>query len=106
MHLSQQLGVGQGFRNINESEVTTQRVQSTTWLKPERDFPVAIRITKLLDAVTGLQVSMIDPNREMYIEAEDFQIGLYGPGGLYFPHFDAFAIEDTVRIFLLLYTKL
>ena len=52
-----------------------------------------------MDIVTGLQVSFERPPEtyKRFLESEDYQVGLYGPGGLYLCHEDALSHDYVKR---------
>ena len=61
---------------------------------PPQDHALLARLTRRTELVTGLEISAHlahDPYRTFAAEA--WQMGLYGSGGHYLPHYDAF---DTV----------
>ena len=68
---------------------------------PPQDHALLARLTRRTELVTGLEISAHlahDPYRTFAAEA--WQMGLYGSGGHYLPHYDAF---DTVSSFIQLY---
>lgn len=81
-----------------------QRTQSNGWLR--HDDPVAKKIATRLNHVTGLEVDGSHSYRRYgrgqseAIDSEALQVGIYGPGGLYMPHYDAFKnVEVKLRRF-------
>ena len=79
--------------NVSNPEVdlhSTDRTQTNAWLF-EGTYPELLRLSKYLDHITELQVSFEhDPaSYTRFVESEDYQVGLYAPGGLYLCHMDA-----------------
>jgi len=76
------------------SRVTTERTQSSGWLW-EHQFSFLYKLSQTLEKVTSLNVARPD-NRPItaIVESEAWQIGVYGPGGHYLPHYDAFDLLD------------
>ena len=76
--------------------MNNDRTQSSEWIYDE-DLAIAERISRRLDLVTGLHVSKQDFERYPtgMIESEALQVGIYGPGGLFMPHVDAFESLDV-----------
>ena len=74
-----------------DSQFTAERTQSNGWLW-EHEHPFLQKISKKLDHMLQLKIR----NEEEYIVAsEAFQVGVYSPGGLYMPHYDAFSPLDV-----------
>ena len=76
------------------AKVTTERTQSSGWLW-EHQFPFLYNLSNLLEKITKLKVARPDNNHiDNIVEAEAWQVGVYGPGGHYLPHYDSFDILD------------
>ena len=76
---------------------SNERTQSSGWLW-DQDHEPLYKLSKKVSLMTGLETfrPRIDGKIEMkLIEAEAWQLGLYGSGGHYLPHFDAFPPENV-----------
>merc|ERR1712018_382368 len=80
------------------TQTNMERTQSTCWLS-DLEQVFLTKIATRLDLVTGLNVAKTDPASILdpysTFESEMFQVGVYGPGGLYYPHLDAFNKFDS-----------
>ena len=81
-------------------QVSTERTQASGWAWDQEDSRL-YKLSKKTGKMTKLDTHrppemMVDVPGEKwrFVEAEAWQIGLYGPGGHYLPHFDAFDILD------------
>ena len=75
---------------------SNERTQSSGWLW-DQDHEPLYKLSKKLSLMTGLETfrPRIDGKIEMkLIEAEAWQLGLYGSGGHYLPHHDAFPPDN------------
>ena len=70
---------------------TSERTQSNAWLNWDNNSNHLKNIAKRLERITGLHVHNEDHE---IIHSEGFQIGVYAPGGLILPHYDAFTSLD------------
>ena len=70
----------------DRGKVSVERSQSSGWLW-DHDHPLLYKLARKTAALTGLNVAS-------WLDAEAWQMGLYGPGGHYLPHFDAFDVLD------------
>lgn len=76
--------------------VSNERTQSSGWLW-DHDHDLLYKISKKVSFLTGLETfrprvnGRIEPR---IMEAEAWQLGLYGSGGHYLPHFDAFPPDN------------
>jgi len=74
--------------------VTIVRTQSTGWLY-DQDQELIYKLSKKTGKLVQLETArpaeklFADASRK-FVEAEDLQMGMYGPGGHYLPHLDAF----------------
>lgn len=69
------------------SKFTSERTQSNAWLFEAKNTKLHA-LSRRLEHLTGLHIS--DPPGGYEMEAsEAYQIGVYSPGGLYLPHYDA-----------------
>ena len=82
------VGVGGG------AKVNNERTQSSGWIWDQED-DLLYKLSKKTGKFAQLETTR--PKEEMapgvhirFVESEPWQIGLYGPGGHYLPHFDAF----------------
>lgn len=89
--ISKPEGDGKKFSN--------ERTQASGWLW-DQDDPVMYKLSKKTGKFTGLECSRpsemlnTDVHGYHFVEAEAWQIGIYGPGGHYLPHYDSFEILD------------
>ena len=85
--------VGRGAGTAG-GKITTERTQSSGWLW-DHHHPFLYTLARTLELMTGLKVSRPDNRPVSYIEeAEAWQVGVYGPGGHYLPHYDTFEGPD------------
>ena len=76
------------------SRVTTERTQSSGWLW-DHQFPFLYKLSNVLEKITKLKLARpTNTPISAIVESEAWQIGVYGPGGHYLPHYDAFDILD------------
>ena len=83
-----------GVSNGGGAKVSNERTQSSGWIWEQED-DLLYKLSKKTGKVVQLETTR--PDEEMapgihwrFVEAEAWQMGLYGPGGHYLPHFDAF----------------
>ena len=74
--------------------ISSARTQSNGWLF-DHQHELLYKLSKKVSLVTGLEtfrpvINGPDGPDTRLIEAEDWQVGLYGSGGHYLPHHDAF----------------
>ena len=76
------------------AKVSNERTQSSGWIWDQED-ELLYKLSKKTGKVVQMETTR--PEEEMapgiqwrFVEAEAWQMGLYGPGGHYLPHFDAF----------------
>ena len=80
-----------------EDSISIFRTQSSDWMYDHEDSVIK-RISKRLEVLLGLNVLPRDVERrgqDALVESEALQIGIYGPGGVFLPHVDAFLNEDV-----------
>jgi len=81
----------------NAGKVSLERSQASGWLW-DNDYPQLYQLARRTAAMTGLEVArpphLLGKEGGEWIEAEAWQMGLYGPGGHYLPHYDAFDTLD------------
>ena len=93
------------FKNIFENfletdgdgrKISSERTQSSGWLA-DHDHLLLYKISQKVSLMTGLETFrplMNGKHDGRLIEAEAWQLGLYGSGGHYLPHFDAFPSDS------------
>ncbi|CAB4063796.1 P4HA [Lepeophtheirus salmonis] len=69
------------------------RTQSSAWLDDE-EYPNLQKISKYFATVTQLSISASIKDF-LTVESENYQIGLYSPGGVYLPHMDTFNMHQA-----------
>ena len=79
-------------------KISTERTQSHGWLF-DHQHELLYKLSKKVSLVTGLEpfrpvINGPDGPDARRIEAEPWQVGLYGSGGHYLPHHDAFHEEN------------
>ena len=75
-------------------KISNERTQSQGWLF-DHQHELLYKLSKKVSLVTGLEtfrpvINGPDGPDWRLIEAEAWQLGLYGSGGHYLPHYDAF----------------
>ena len=78
------------------TKLSTERTQSSGWLA-DHIHPLLYKISQKVSLMTGLETFRPLTNGHndgKLIEAEPFQLGLYGSGGHYLPHLDAFPSDS------------
>ena len=78
--------------------ISSARTQSNGWLF-DHQHELLYKLSKKVSLVTGLEtfrpvINGPDGPDARRIEAEPWQVGLYGSGGHYLPHHDAFHEEN------------
>jgi len=69
-------------------QISVDRVQATGWLW-EHEYDFLYKLSKKIETFTNLKLARPDNSRiEAYVESEAWQVGVYGPGGHYLPHYD------------------
>lgn len=96
--VSTQMGVATVQDLTTQSgKVSIERSQSSGWLW-DQDHPLLYKLGQKTSVLTGLEVArpkgLLGTHGGEWVEAEAWQMGLYGPGGHYLPHFDAFDVLD------------
>ena len=87
------------YKNGSIGVSDQSRTQSSGWLR-DHEHEFLYKISKKVSFLTGLETvrphinGKIDTNT---IEAEDWQVGLYGSGGHQLPHLDTFS-SDTLSL--------
>ena len=80
--------------NGGGSKVSNERTQSSGWIWDQEDdllYKLSKKTGKFAEMVTTRPEEEIAPGVDWrFVESEPWQMGLYGPGGHYLPHFDAF----------------
>jgi len=83
-----------GVRSGGGKKVSNERTQSSGWIW-DQEHPLLHKLSKKTGKIVQLETTR--PDEEMapgkqwkFVEAEAWQMGLYGPGGHYLPHYDAF----------------
>ena len=74
---------------------TTERTQSIAFLW-EAEFEEFPRISKTIESISKLKVVNLEP---FVWTSECYQVGVYTPGGVFLPHFDALQPLDIVGWF-------
>ena len=69
----------------------------------DQENDLLYKLSKKISKITKLKTfrppeQMVPGARWAFVEAEPWQVGLYGPGGHYLPHWDAFDILDPQSI--------
>jgi len=87
------------FRGKDGNRVTLSRTQSHGWLY-DQDEDLMYKLSKKTGKLVQLETArpaekLFADASKRFVEAEDWQMGLYGPGGHYLPHLDAFE-PDTL----------
>lgn len=76
------------------SKVSNERTQSNGWIwdqEHELLYKLSKKTGKLIEMETTRPEEEMAPGVQWrFVESEAWQMGLYGPGGHYLPHFDAF----------------
>ena len=76
------------------SRVSNERTQSSGWLL-DGDDELVLKISKKVSLVTGLETFRPQfRGGNEWLEAEIWQMGLYGAGGHYLPHYDSFPLDN------------
>merc|ERR1712107_249753 len=75
-------------------KITSERTQSSGWLW-DYQLPFLYELSHSVERITSLRVARANNNPYTnIIEAEAWQVGVYGPGGHYLPHYDSFDVLD------------
>ena len=79
------------------AKVTNERTQSNAWLWDHLE-PVMHRLSLKTGSLARLetaqkQLNLVPGQPVPVIEAEAWQVGIYGPGGHYLPHYDTFDFD-------------
>ena len=86
----------------SDKKVSSDRTQASGWAWDQEDnmlYKLSKKVAKMTKLNTYPPEEMMVPGVEWRIvEAEACQVGLYGPGGHYLPHFDAFDIPDPQSV--------
>ena len=88
----------QDVNQADDSTISNERTQSHGWLY-DYQHELLYKLSKKVSLVTGLEafrpvINGPDGPDWRLIESEDWQVGLYGSGGHYLPHHDAFHEEN------------
>ena len=80
------------------AKVTNERTQSNAWIWDHME-PIMHKLSLKTGVMSGLitakKVLELIPGQSIpVVESEAWQIGIYGPGGHYLPHYDSFEIPD------------
>ena len=71
-------------------KVSNERTQSSGWLY-DQEHPLVLAVSRKVSLLSGLEtVRPEGAESQDWVEAEAWQLGLYGAGGHYLPHHDAF----------------
>ena len=82
-----------GKTENNDRIISNSRTQSSGWLF-DHQHQLLYKLSKKVSLLTGLETFRPKlSDKYEGIEAEAWQLGLYGPGGHYLPHYDAFPME-------------
>ena len=88
--------------NGGGAKISNERTQSSGWMWDQED-DLLYKLSKKTSKITKLDTYR--PAKDMapgikwaFVEAEPWQMGLYGPGGHYLPHLDSFEILDPQSI--------
>ena len=80
------------------SKVTNERTQSNAWLWDHMEttmHQLSLKTGRMAKLVAAKNVLDLIPGQTVpVIESEAWQVGIYGPGGHYLPHYDSFEIPD------------
>ena len=76
------------------AKVSNARTQSSGWLS-DHDHELLYKLSKKVSLLTGLETFRPRIDEMEWIEAEPWQLGLYGSGGHYLPHQDAFPPDNV-----------
>ena len=81
-------------RGVDGHRVTVTRTQATGWLY-DQDYERMYKLSKKTGRLVQLETTRpVEKLSRSFVEAEHWQMGLYGPGGHYLPHRDAFDPEN------------
>ena len=78
----------------NKALISNERTQSSGWLW-DQDHELLYKLSKKVSLLTGLETFRPRIDEMEWIEAEPWQLGLYGSGGHYLPHQDAFPPDNV-----------
>ena len=71
-------------------KLSNERTQSSGWLY-DQEHPLVLAVSRKVSLLSGLEtVRPEGAESRDWVEAEAWQLGLYGAGGHYLPHHDAF----------------
>merc|ERR1712226_439235 len=78
-------------------QYTSQRLSVNSWLDDDEENPILYSLSGKTARLSGLQL-MSYKNKWNDAEnwQEGWQVGVYGPGGFYIPHEDAFSVKDRM----------
>ena len=80
--------VDDSVKDGSGSRVAIERNQAHGWLF-DQDHPLLHQLSLKTGKMVGFEIAQSLEERAT-MNAEAWQLGLYGPGGHYLPHFDAF----------------
>ena len=78
--------------DINRELISNERTQSSGWLW-DYDHELLYKLSKKVSLMTGLETFRPRIDETQLIEAEPWQLGLYGSGGHFLPHIDPFPMD-------------
>ena len=79
-----------GKTENNDRIISNSRTQSSGWLF-DHQHQLLYKLSKKVSLLTGLETFRPKlTDKYEGIEAEAWQVGMYGPGGHYLPHHDSF----------------
>ena len=84
-----------GKMENNAKLISNSRTQSSGWIF-DHQHELLYKLSKKVSLLTGLETFRPTlSDRYEGIEAEAWQVGMYGPGGHYLPHKDALIPENS-----------
>ena len=77
----------------NKALISNERTQSSGWLW-DQDHELLYKLSKKVSLMTGLETFRPRIGETQLIEAEPWQLGLYGSGGHILPHMDPYPPDN------------
>ncbi len=74
------------------------RIQSSAWIGEGSETRL-VPLSKYLNLLSGLHVAMVRDNSTYtsWEESEEYQVGAYSPGGLFYVHYDIVGLVRSGR---------
>ena len=72
------------------TKISNERTQSNGWLWDDLEDDILYKLSKKTGKFVDLETTRPEKEIPDLIESKPFQIGLYGAGGHYLPHYDTF----------------